>query len=151
MYYYKLNLLYESFDWYGTKACKKKYLTTAEVIRSSKNKKYPLWRIDILFSRFKHNSIFFVKDGGWHFSNIKSPEDLEIKMLNFLHHVDYQQSGLGLYDLEKMMKEKKVMYDHDIDKKNNKWKTGRKLKKTEINEMPEYIVNNIKKYNKWLD
>ena len=121
------------------------------MVRSSKNKKYPFWRIDILFSKLKHNSIFFVKDGGWHFSNIKSPEDLEKKMLNFLHHVDYQQSGLGLDDLKNMMKEKKVMYDHAIDKKDNKWQVGKKLKKTEINEMPEYIANNIKKYGEWLD
>ena len=25
MFYYKLNLLYDDFDWYGSKACKKKY------------------------------------------------------------------------------------------------------------------------------
>ena len=82
---------------------------------------------------------------------MKGPEDLENKMLNFLHHVDYQQSGLNLKDLKKLMKEKKVMYDHSIDKKGDKWTERKKLKKTEINEMPEYIIENISKYKTWLD
>ena len=72
-------------------------------------------------------------------------------MLNFLHHVDYQQSGLKLEDLEKLMKEKKVMYDHTIDKRGNKWKEGKKLKRSELNEMPDYINENFSKYKNWLD
>ena len=62
-----------------------------------------------MFSKIKHYSVYFVNNGGWHFSNIKSPEDLEIKMLNFLHHVDYEQSGLTLDDLKKLIREKKVI------------------------------------------
>jgi len=151
MYYYKLNLLYESFNWYGSKACKKKYLTSPENLRSSKNKKYSSWRFDILFSNLKHHSVHFVNDGGWHFSNIKTPEDLEIKMLNFLHHVDYQQSELKLEDLKKLIKEKKIMYDHTIDKRGDKWKEGKKLKISDLKELPEYISRNISKYKDWLD
>ncbi len=151
MFYYKLNLFYKSLNWYGTKACRKKNLITPEYLRSSKNKKYPLWRFDVLFSKFKYNSIHFVKNGGWHFSNIRKPEDLEKKMQNFLHHVDYEQSGLKLNDLKKFMKEKKVMYDHSMDKKGNKWGEGKKLQTTRIEEMPEYIIKNIEKYKYWLD
>ena len=151
MFYYKLNLFYKSLNWYGTKACRKKNLITPEYLRSSKNKKYPLWRFDVLFSKFKYNSIHFVKNGGWHFSNIRKPEDLEKKMQNFLHHVDYEQSGLKLNDLKKFMKEKKVMYDHSMDKKGNKWGEGKKLQTTRIEEMPEYILKNIEKYKYWLD
>ncbi len=151
MFYYKLNLFYKSLNLYGTKACIKKNLITPEYLRSSKNKKYPLWRFDVLFSKFKYNSIHFVKNGGWHFSNIRKPEDLEKKMQNFLHHVDYEQSGLKLNDLKKFMKEKKVMYDHSMDKKGNKWGEGKKLQTTRIEEMPEYILKNIEKYKYWLD
>jgi beta-1,4-mannosyl-glycoprotein beta-1,4-N-acetylglucosaminyltransferase len=151
MFYYKLNLFYKSLNWYGTKACRKKNLTTPEYLRSAKNKKYPLWRFDVLFSKFKYNSIHFVKNGGWHFSNIRKPEDLEKKMQNFLHHVDYEQSGLKLNDLKKFMKEKKVMYNHSMDKRGNKWGEGEKLKTILIEEMPEYILKNIEKYKYWLD
>ena len=151
MFYYKLNLFYKSLNWYGTKACRKKNLITPEYLRSSKNKKYSLWRFDVLFSKFKYNSIHFVKNGGWHFSNIRKPEDLEKKMQNFLHHVDYEQSGLKLNDLKKFMKEKKVMYNHSMDKRGNKWGEGEKLKTILIEEMPEYILKNIEKYKYWLD
>ena len=151
MFYYKFNLFYKSLKWYGSKACKKKYLLTPELLRSTKNKKYPLWRIDILFSKIKYNNIYFVTSGGWHFSNIKNPEDLELKMLNFLHHIDYKQSGLNLEDLKKLIKEKKVMYNHAMDKKENKWGEGEKLETLNVEEMPEYILKNIEKYKSWLD
>ena len=72
-------------------------------------------------------------------------------MLNFLHYVDYQESGLKLDDLKKLMKEKKVMYDHSMDKKKDKWGEGEKLIATKIEEMPEYIIQNVEKYKSWLD
>ena len=151
MFYYKLNLFHKSLPWYGSKACKKKCFKTPEWLRSTKNKKYPVWRLDILFSKFKYNDIHFAKDGGWHFSNIRTPEDLEKKLLNFLHHVDYEQSGLGLEDLKRLMNEKKLMYNHSIDKKGNKWGEGVKLQSTKLEEMPKYIIENTEKYRPWLD
>ena len=151
MYYYKFNLLYKSLVWYGSKACKKKYLHSPEELRSSKNKKYPLWRLDILFSKLKHNNIYVVKNGGWHFSNVKKPEELEKKMQNFLHHIDYESSGLNAKDLEKLIKEKRVMYNHALDKKENKWGKGKKLEPSEIKEMPQYIAENLMLYKEWLD
>ena len=151
MFYYKFNLLHGSMPWYGSKACKKKYLKSPEWLRSIKNKKYPLWRIDILFSKLKYNKITFVKDGGWHFTNIRSPEELEKKLSNFLHHIDYQQSGLNLDDLKKLMKDKKIMYNHSMDKKENKWGSGATLEKINIENMPKYIIENKKKYKDWLD
>jgi len=151
MFYYKLNLFYKSFPWYGSKACKKKYFITPEWLRSLKNKRYSFWRFDTFFSKAKYKDIYLVNDGGWHFTNIRRPEDLENKLLNFLHHVDYQQSGLSLEDIKRLMKEKKVMYHHSIDKKGNKWGDGEKLEKINIDEMPKYVIENTKKYNSWLE
>ena len=51
----------------------------------------------------------------------------------------------------KLMIEKKVMYDHTIDKKKNKWKEGKRLKTSKLTEMPDYINENISKYVNWLD
>ena len=110
-----------------------------------------MWRIDILFSNLKYNKVYFADEGGWHFTNIRKPEDLEKKLLNFLHHVDYQQSGLKLEDIKKFRKEKKVMYHHGMDKKKNKWGEGEKLEKINMDNMPEYIKKNIEKYTSWLD
>ena len=77
--------------------------------------------------------------------------DLEKKLSNFLHHVDYENSGLNLEDLKRLMEEKKIMYNHSIDKRGNKWGEGEKLKPIKIEEMPEYIIQNINKYKSWLD
>ncbi len=151
MFYYKLNLLHKSLPWYGSKACKKKYFKTPEWLRSIKNKKYPNWRIDVLFSEKKYSDIYFVTDGGWHFSNIKEPEELEKKLLNFLHHVDYEQSGLRLEDIKRFMNEKRLMYNHSIDKRAQKWGEGEKLQIMELEEMPKYIIDNTKKYKSWLE
>jgi len=151
MFYYKFNLFYKSFPWYGSKACKKKYFKNPEWLRSLKNKKYPIWRFDVLFSNVKHSNVYIANDGGWHFSNIRYPEDLEKKLSNFLHHVDYQNSGLNLTDLKKLMREKKIMYNHSVDKKGNKWGEGDELKVLKLDEMPKYIKENQDKYKVWLD
>ena len=151
MFYYKFNLFYKSLPWYGSKACKKKYFLTPEWLRSLKNKKYPFWRVDTLFSKSKYKDVYLVSDGGWHFTNMRKPENLENKLLNFLHHVDYEQSGLTLEDIKRLMEEKKVMYRHTIDKKGKKWGDGEKLEKISINEMPKYIIKNTKKYTSWLE
>ena len=151
MFYYKLNLLYKLIPWYGSKACKKKYFKSPRWLRSIKNKKYPVWRFDILFSQFKYNDIYYVIDGGWHFTNIRKPIDLKKKLSNFLHHVDFEKSGLEVEDLEKLMNEKKVMYKHKIDKKGYKWGEGEKLQTISFEEMPKYIIENFEKYRTWLD
>ena len=151
MFYYKLNLLYELMPWYGSKACKKKYFKSPEWLRSIKNKKYPLWRFDILFSQKKYHDILYVDSGGWHFTNVREPEDLEKKLLNFLHHVDFKQSGLKIEDLRRLIHEKKIMYNHAVDKKNEKWGEGSTLKKVGLEDMPKYIFENINKYQHWLD
>jgi len=151
MFYYKLNLFYKLMPWYGSKACKKKHFMSPQWLRSIKNKKYPIWRIDILFSKEKYNSIRFIINGGWHFTNIRKPEDLEKKLLNFLHHVDFEKSGMSLNRLKKLMDDKKVMYNHSIDKRGNKWGEGEKLQAVELDEMPEYVSKNLEKYKPWLD
>jgi len=152
MFYYKFNLFYKQMPWYGSKACKKKYFKSPTWLRSIKNKKYPKWRVDILFSNYKYNDIHYILDGGWHFTNIRTAEQLEKKMLNFLHHVDYEKSGIGLRELKNLMSEKKIMYDHRIDKKGlNKWGDGEKLIKVDLKDMPNHIKENLDKYKLWLD
>ena len=151
MFYYKLNLFYSEVPWYGSKACKKKHFKSPTWIRWIKNKKYPFWRIDILFSDKKYNDIYYVENGGWHFTNIKSPENIEKKLLSFVHYPDFEKSGLKLEDLKQIISEKKVMYDHSKDKKGYKWGKGKKLQTININEMPKHISRNIDRYKLWLD
>ena len=81
-YYYKFNLKLEDMPWLGTKACKFKELKSPQWLRNVKDKKYPFWRLDILFSNKKYSNIKFIENGGWHFSNMKSPAEIEKKNEN---------------------------------------------------------------------
>lgn len=107
MFYYKLNLLHKNFVWHGSRIIKKKNLLNPQWLRNIKSKKYPLWRIDTYFSKNKYSDINFIEDGGWHFTNIKSAEKIDYKMKNFLHHLEYEESGLGVEEVKKIISEKK--------------------------------------------
>ena len=148
---YKFNLKYEKLIWHGSKACRKKNFITPQWLRNAKHKKYPIWRIDALFSSKKNRDIYHVKNGGWHFTNIKSPEDLEKKFLNFLHHQDYGASGLKLKDIKEKIKNKKILYDLGIDQRGYKWSGVKTLNKVSLSEMPDYLSSNYEKYANWLE
>ena len=151
MFYYKLNLLYENFTWLGSKAVKKKNLISPQWLRNIKGKKYPKWRLDTLFSKKKYSNLYFVKDGGWHFTCLRTAEELEKKLLNFAHHYDYEESGLTIEDLKKSITDKKVIYDHNVDQKDYKWLGKSTLKNIDIKFLPDYLTDNLKKYSDWLD
>ena len=152
LFYYKFNLLYDLMPWFGSKACKKKKLISFSNLRNLKNKIYPFWRIDTLFSDNKKMNLEIIEDGGWHFTNIKTPEDLFDKMKNFGHHDEFEISKLTLDDLRKSIKEKVVFYDHFADKSSKeKWNYNYKLKKVDLSLLPEYLNNNKNDYIKWLD
>ena len=151
MFFYKFNLLHQEIIWTGTRACRKRDLISPQNLRDTKDKIYPMWRLDILFSKIKYNSIHYQENGGWHFTNIKSPKDIENKFLNFLHHQDYEYSGLNLNDITKMVNNKKILYDHNADQRDFKWTGSKTLKKVDLSLMPNYIRENYKKYYKWLD
>jgi len=53
IFYYKLNLSLPNLDWFGSKACKLKHLTSIDFLRNIKNRKYSYLRIDTLFSEHK--------------------------------------------------------------------------------------------------
>ena len=95
--------------------------------------------------------MLIVNNGGWHFTNIKSPENIEKKLLNYTHHYEYEQSGLKLIDIKDMVKNKKIIYDHSIDQRGYKWKGEKTLEKVPLSKMPIYLSENSKKYNDWLE
>ena len=151
MFYYKLNLLYEDFTWAGSKAILKKNFLTPQWLRNIKSRKYPIWRLDVLFSKKKYTNLYHVKNGGWHFTCIRKPEDLEKKLLNFAHHYEFEESGLKIQDIRKLILEKRVMYDHNIDQRGYKWSGKAILKNIDIKLLPSYVTENVEKFKEWLD
>jgi len=149
--YYKFNLIYSDVTWFGSKACKKKHFISPQWLRNVKHKKYPLWRMDVFFSKRKYNDLFYIDNGGWHFTNVKSAEDIEKKLLNYTHHDEFEKSGLKVKDLQKKIEEKKIIYDHSVDQKEYKWGSDKKLTTISLSQMPDYLKENYKKYVNWLE
>ena len=150
-FYYKFNLLYDRMYWFGSKACKKKKLKSFSWLRNLKNKKYPFWRIDSLFSKTKETNLEIINDGGWHFTNVKSAEDLYEKLINYGHHNEFEDAGYSLDDIKYQISKKIVNYDHLADKTKAKKNFEYKLKKVENNILPNYLQLSHKLYKEWFD
>ena len=151
VFYYKLNLELKTLRWIGSKACKKKYLKSPQWLRNVKDKIYPKWRLDIIFSEKRYNSVFFLENGGWHFSFVKKPEDIEKKLKSYLHHREYDLDPLGIENIKNLIKSKAVIYDHRVDQTQYKFGGGQKLEKIDIKFLPEYIFSQKEKYLEWLE
>ena len=151
MFYYKFNLKIPNFKLTGTKACRKKDLINPQWLRNIKDRKYPFYRLDTFFSKTKYMDIKFIEKGGWHFSNIKTAEEIEHKLKSYLHHREFDVESLTTEEIKKIMENKQAIYDLTVDKRQNKIGTGSKLVKLGFEELPEYIKNNREKYKNWLD
>ena len=149
LFYYKFNYHYDLMPWYGSKACKKKYLTSFSNLRNLKNKRYPFWRLDTYFSQIKKN-VEIINDGGWHFTNLKTPEDLYIKLRNFGHHDEFDNTKITIRDLKNKIDNGLVFYDHFVDKSSeSKWESNYKLKIIENSLLPNYLIENRSNFLEW--
>ena len=151
MMYYKFNLKLENFTWMGSKACKFKFLESPQWLRNIKGRKFNWWRIDTFFSKKKYKSIKFIKDGGWHYSYLKTPKEIEKKLKSYLHHIEYDINPLGLNKIENIIKDKKTIYDLKVDQRKNKFDARNELVKIQNNQLPKYILDNLDKYNNWIE
>lgn len=151
VFYYKFNLMQPNFKWMGTRACKKKQLKEFQWLRNIKSKSYPFWRVDTFFSEKKYMGIDIIENGGWHFTSIKNPKEIHHKLSNFMHHLEFEYSGLTIDDMKKMVEEKKILYDHSAKQEDNKYTGRQSLVKADLETLPSYISNNYEKYKDWLD
>tara|TARA_B100000795_G_scaffold103312_1_gene76205 strand:+ start:1312 stop:2118 length:807 start_codon:yes stop_codon:yes gene_type:complete len=138
-YNYRFNIFnhYES-PWEGTRVCKKKFLKSIDFMRQkikSKNLNYSFLRID------KEKSIEIFNDGGWHFNNIFTAEEISLKLKTFAHS-EFQSKD---YSSVSIIRNK-------IKKKTDLFERGHIYKNVKIDESyPKYFINNIDKYKKWVD
>ena len=151
MMYYKFNLKLVNYTWVGSKACKMKNLESPQWIRDIKDRKYSWWRADTYFSKKKYNNILLVENGGWHFSYLKNPKDIEKKLKSYLHHIDYDLNPVGEKGIQEMINNKKAIYNIKADQKENKFDGTNKLNKISINLLPSYILENKDKLKDWIE
>ena len=150
IFYYKLNLLLPSLDWYGSKACKLKDIKDIDNLRAIKNKKYPFYRFDTLFSELKHQSLEIVNEGGWHFSNLKNIDDLEKKYLNDENHSEYEAQGFTIERIKNNIKNRVIDYNHEAKKDSNERFKQTKLDVAKTDILPKYIRDNLDRYREWI-
>ena len=151
MFYYKFNLWLPNLIWTGTKACKKKNLVNPQWLRNIKDRKYSFFRIDTFFSKTKYTSTKVINDGGWHFSNIKTPKEIEFKLRSYLHHREFDLNPLSVTQIDEIIRNKQAIYDLKVDKTVNKIGNGSILENFDLNKLPEYIVTNKNKFLDWID
>ena len=141
-YYYKFNLRSEKNPfWHGSRICVKRYLKSPQWLRDLKFKKRPFWRLD----KFRLNNI--LEDGGWHFCNLKKPDDLLYKYQNLCETND------PIHFNEKI--DEKYLKLDEIYQRINKGEDiiGRddKFIKSDLdNTYPENLSKNKDKYLEWI-
>ena len=141
-FYYKINLQSQNnVFWYGSRICVKKYLKSPQWLRDLKFKKRPIWRID----KLRLNNIIDL--GGWHFCNLKTPEELLYKYRNLCEtndpHVFKEKIDKKYLDIDEIRK--KITLGQDIIGRNETYK---KIKID--NSFPKYILDNKKIFKNWI-
>ena len=151
MMYYKFNLKLENCTWIGTRACQMKNLKSPQWLRNIKDRSYPWWRLDTLFSKKKYRNIKFIDDGGWHFSYLKTPKEIEKKLKSYLHHREYELNPFGVDKIKNLIEQKKTVYNLKADQRLNKFNNENKLNKVDIRQLPKYILENENKLKEWIE
>ena len=151
MIYYKLNLYLKNFPWIGSKACKKKYLKSPQWLRNIKDRNYSWWRIDTYLSDTKYSNVKIFDHGGWHFSYIKSPKDIEKKLRSYLHHTEYELNPLNPEKISELIKQKKTVYNLKVDSRFDKFNDGNTLQMLDLNLLPKYVKDNFEIFSDWIE
>ena len=135
MFMYKLNFLnLKENNWHGSKICLKKNFRSPQWLRDLKFKEYPFWRID------KIRNLQIIKNGGWHFAYLQTPENISKKIQSFAH---------GEFNKADITNEDNI--SSKIKKGQDIFERGYSLKKIELDSsFPEYILQNKDKLKKWI-
>lgn len=134
---YKFNVLNNYEDpWLGTRICKSKNLKSIDYMRQKvllKNLK-KWWRPD------KEKSIELYENGGWHFNNFLTPEQLSRKLKTFAHTEFASEKYSNIKTIKKKIKNLEDLYGRN-----------QKFKLIKLREyLPEHVLNNISKFGKYI-
>ena len=73
------------------------------------------------------------------------------KLKSYLHHREFDIEPLSVEKIDKIMGEKKPIYDLKVDQRISKFNKGQKLTAIDLKLLPSHIQKNIEKYKLWLD
>ena len=110
----------------------KKFLKSPQWLRNQKIKKKFIGMFD--------RGIKIIKNGGWHFSYLKSPAQIRKKIESFAHSEYNKDEYKNLKNIENCIKNRTDLYDRNSN-----------LEKISItNELPTYLLENQEKYSNWI-
>ena len=101
----------------------------------SKNLNYSFLRID------KEKDIELFKQGGWHFNNLMTPENISLKLKTFAH-IEFSGEKYSSIDVIKDKIKKKI----DLFERGHKYETL-----TLDKRFPGYILDNIEELKEFID
>ena len=135
---YKFNLFnrYET-PWDGPRVCKKKNLKSIDYMRQkvwAKNLKYKFFRFD------KEKNIEIFQNGGWHFNNIMTPENISKKLKTFAHTEYSDDKYSSIKVIQKKIEERKDLFNR-----------GDIYEKIELDDtFPKYLLDNKNIYKHFI-
>ena len=135
-FYYKFNVINETQpQWYGSRICVKKHLKSPQWLRNLKIKKKNFLKKYLFNLNYQ-----IINNGGWHFSNLKTPSEL-VKKISSSCHGEFNQPN---FKDEKSIREK-------IEKLEDIFNRSIKYKRISIdNSFPQYLVSNERNYLDWI-
>ena len=68
-----------------------------------------------------------------------------------MHHLEFELSGLNVKNMQDLVNQKKILYDHNVDQKKEKYKSEIYLNKVDEKALPIYLQENKEKFIKWFD
>ena len=102
------------------------------------------------FLNYFERGISVIDNGGWHFSNLKTPDKIEYKLKSYLHHREFDENPMSKKEINQIIKTKRALYDLTVDKKVNKIGDGLKLENISLDRLPGYLQDNINNYKEWM-
>ena len=88
----------------------------------------------------------------WHFSSVKNLEGLLKKFENDEMHAEYKSRKVDSKEIERLLKERKINYNHFMDSKDiNRQFSDFSLKRVDLNQLPKFLQENSEKYSEWFD
>jgi beta-1,4-mannosyl-glycoprotein beta-1,4-N-acetylglucosaminyltransferase len=99
-----------------------------------KNISEPFWKF------YKEKSIQIINNGGWHFTYLMSPNLIHNKIKNSAHSELNKSKYLNINNIKEKIRNLEDLFDRNFI-----------YKKIKIdNSYPRYILNNKKKFIKWI-
>ena len=134
-YYYLNNRCIQEPNWYGSTLTKYKNIKgSIQEIRDLRTKV----QNEILSGEnISDKNIKIVKNGGWHFSYLASPENIALKIQSFSHSEYNNEKYTNLMTIQNHIKNNEDIFNRGLD-----------FVVTPISQLPSYAKKNIKKYIK---